>query len=222
MVCHASEAEEAGGVSDVGLADRRVVILAVVGLVGQADAGLDEGDHVAGGVVRVGAHVRADEASDALAHEAPHFAGELRVRRAGADRVKVGAQGRGAGLFDGVLVEELGPQGGDALRIRIVQRAIGGVLGDGARVLLRCVAQGVEGPVHGAVRGDRVGRQPRAVDVAIKVVLRANRRIDVRGVQDSGEQCVRHALTLGGEKGVAWDERPREGRRSYLRDDHGM
>ncbi|SIA88020.1 Uncharacterised protein [Mycobacteroides abscessus subsp. abscessus] len=187
---------------DVGLADRRVVVLAVVGLVGQADAGLDEGDHVARRVVRVGAHVCADEASDALAHEAAHLTGELLVGGAGVDRVEVGAQGSGTGFFDGVLVEELSPQCGDAVRIRIVQRAIGCVLGDCARVLLGCVAQRVERPVHGAVCGDRVGRQPRAVDVAIEIVLWTHRRIDVRGVEDSGEQCVRHALTLGGEAGA--------------------
>ena len=220
-VCHTGEAQEAGGVRDVGLADRRVVVLAVVGLVGQADAGLDEGDHVARRVVRVSAHVCAEEASDALAHEAAHLAGELLVGGAGVDCVEVGAQGSGTGFFDGVLVEELSPQCGDAVRIRIVQCAIGCVLGDCARVLLGCVAQRVERPVHGAVRGDRVGRQPRAVDVAIEIVLRAHRRIDVRGVEDSGEQCLRHALTLGGEVGVAWDERPWDRHRPYLRDEHG-
>ena len=76
---------------DVGLTDRRVVLLAVVGLVGQADSGLDEGDHVAGGVVGVGAHVCADETSDTLAHEAAHFAGEFLVGGARVDRVEVGA-----------------------------------------------------------------------------------------------------------------------------------
>ena len=90
-VCQTGEAKEAGGVRDVGLADRRVVVLTVVGLVGQADAGLDEGDHVARRVVRVGAHVCADEASDALAHEAAHLAGELLVGGAGVDCVEVGA-----------------------------------------------------------------------------------------------------------------------------------
>ena len=132
--------------------------------------------------------------------------GEFLVGGAGVDGVEVGAQGSGTGFFDGVLVEELSPQCGDAVCIRIVQRAIGCVLGDCARVLLGCVAQCVERPVHGAIRGDRVGRQPRAVDVSVEIVLRAHRRIDVRGVEDSGEQCVRHALTLGGEVGVAWDE----------------
>ena len=221
-VCHAGEAKEAGGVCDVGLADRRVVVLAVVGLVGQADAGLDEGDHVARRIVRVGAHVCADEASDALAHEAAHLAGELLVGGAGVDCVEVGAQGSGACCFDGVLVEELSPQCGDAVRIRIVQGSVGCVLGNGARVLLGCVAQRVERPVHGAIRGDRVGRQPRAVDVAVKIVLRAHRRIDVRGVEDSSEQCVRHALTLGGEAGVAWDECSRGTHRLHLRDEYGM
>ena len=221
-VCHAGEAKEAGGVGDVGLADRCVVVLAVVGLVGQADAGLDEGDHVARRIVRIGAHVCADEASDALAHEAAHLAGEFLVGGAGVDGVEVWAEGSGACCFDGVLIEELSPQRGDAVRIRIVQRAIGCVLGDCARVLFGCVAQRVERPVHGAVRGDRVGRQPRAVDVAVEIVLRAHRRIDVRGVEDSGEQCVRHVLTLGGEAGVAWDECSRGTRRLYLRDGHGM
>ena len=173
-VCDAREAEEAGGVRDVGLADRRVVVLTVVGLVGQTDSGLDEGNHVAGGIVRVGAHVCADEASDALAHEAAHLAGELLVGGAGVNRVEVGAQGSGTGFLDGVLVQELSPQCGDAVRVRIIQGAVGCVLGDCARVLFGCVAQRVERSVHGAVRGDRVGRQPRAVDVAIEIVLRAH------------------------------------------------
>ena len=150
---------------DVGLADRRIVILAVVGLVGQADSGLDEGDHVVGGIVRVGAYVCTDEASDALAHEAAHLASKFLVGGAGVNRVEVGAQGSGTGFFDGVFVEELSPQCGDAVCIRIVQGAVGCVLGDCARVLFGGVAQRVERPVHGAVRGDRVGRQPRAVDV---------------------------------------------------------
>ncbi len=55
--------------------------------------------------------------------------------RAGVDRVEVGAQGNGSCFFDGVLVEELSPQGGDALCVRIIESAIGGILGDDARVL---------------------------------------------------------------------------------------
>ena len=174
-VCHAGEAKEAGGVRDVGLADRRIVILAVVGLVGQADSGLDEGDHVVGGIVRVGAYVCTDEASNTLAHEAAHLASKFLVGGAGVNRVEVGAQGSGAGFFDGVFVEELSPQCGDAVCIRIVQGAVGCVLGDCARVLFGGVAQRVERPVHGAVRGDSVGRQPRAVNVAIEIVLRTHR-----------------------------------------------
>ena len=122
-------------------------------LVGQADAGLDEGDHVVRRIVRVGAHVCADEASDAFAHEAAHLVGELLMGSAGVDGVEVGAQGSGTGFFDGVLVEELSPQCGDAVRIRIVQRAIGCVLGDCARVLLGCVAQRVERPSMGRSAG---------------------------------------------------------------------
>ena len=201
-VGHCGEAEEAGGVRDVGIADRRVVVLAVVGLVGQSDAGLDEGNHVARRVVGIRAHVSSDEASNAFAHQPAHLLGELLVGRASVDCVEIGAQGSGPRFFDGVLVEELVPQRCDAMRVRIIQGAVGGILGDCARVLFRSVAQCMERSVHGAVRGDRVRRQPGAVDVTVEVVLGTCRRIDVRGVEDSSQHCIRHALTLGGKTRV--------------------
>ena len=80
----------------------------------------------------------------------------------------------------------------------------------------------MEGPVHGAIRGDRVRRQPGAVDVAVEVVLGAHRRIGVLGVEDSCQQCIRHALTLGGEGPMAWDECPRGVSHPKLRDVHGV
>ena len=80
-------------------------------------------------------HVCADEASDALAHEAAHFAGELLVGGARVDRVEVGAQGGGTGCLDGVFVEELGPQGGDAIGVRIVQGACRRVLSNRSGIL---------------------------------------------------------------------------------------
>ena len=197
-VGHARQRQEAPGVGDVGLADRLVVVLAVVGLVGQSDAGLDQGDHVGGGVVRVGAHVGAHQASDALSHERAHGLGQLRSRAARLDDVQFGAQGGGAGLVDGVLVEELRPQGRDALGVHIVEDARRRVLGNCAGIFFGCVAQCVEGAVHRAVGRDFVGRQPGPVHVAVKIVLWAHGAVHVRGFEDLCEQCVRHALTVGG------------------------
>jgi len=51
--------------------------------------------------VRVGAYVCADEASDALTHEAAHLAGEFLVGGAGVNRVEVGAQRAGTQDKDG-------------------------------------------------------------------------------------------------------------------------
>ena len=183
---------------DVGLADRLVVVLAVVGLVGQSDAGLDQGDHVGGGVVRVGAHVGAHQAADARAHERAHSLGQLRARVARLDDIQVGAQRGGAGLIDGVLVKELRPQGRDALGVHIIEDARRRVLGNCAGIFFGCVAQGVEGSIHRAVGRNFVGRQPGPVHVAVKIVLGTHGGVHVRGFQDSCEQCLRHALTVGG------------------------
>ena len=196
-VGHTRQGEQSCGVGDVGLADRLVVLLAVVGLVGQADSGLDEGDHVGGGIVRVGAHVGAHEASDALAHEGAHDLGELLAAGGALDDVEVRAQGCGSRGVDRVLVEELSPQRGDACSVRVVERAAGRILGNCAGIFFGCVAQGVECAVHRAVGGNLVGGQPCAVYVAVKIVLGAHGGIHVCLFEDACEQCVRHALTLG-------------------------
>ena len=74
-VGHARQGQEASGVGDVGLANGLVVLLTVVGLIGQADAGLDEGNHVGGGIMRVSTHVGAHETADAGAHQRAHGLG---------------------------------------------------------------------------------------------------------------------------------------------------
>ena len=67
---------------DVCVADWGIILLAVVGLVGQTDTGLDQGDHIGGGIVRIGAHVGADEATNASAHEETHGLGQFVAARA--------------------------------------------------------------------------------------------------------------------------------------------
>ena len=86
------ECEEALEVDGVGLADVGVVVFAVVGLVGQADAGLDEGEHPDVRIVGVGADVGAEEGTRALGHEAAAERIEFAVPGGGVDEVEGGAQ----------------------------------------------------------------------------------------------------------------------------------
>ena len=138
--------------------------------------------------MRVGADVGPHQASDACAHEGAHGLGELLARVARLDDVQVRTQGGGSGLLDGVLVEELRPQGRDARCVRVVEGARGRVLGNCAGIFLGCVAQCVEGAIHRAVGGNCVGRQPGAVHVAVKIVLGAHGAVHVRGFEDACEQ----------------------------------
>lgn len=169
----------------------------------------------------VRADVRADEAADSFAHQGPHGLGQLLATRARVNGGELGSQGSRSGGVDCLLVEELGPQGRDAPSVGILQGAGGGILSDVAGVLLGGVAQRVKGPVHRAIRRDRVGREPGAVDVTVEVVLGAHGGVDVRGLEDSGQQCVRHALTVGGGRRSALRHRCARSRTNHLRDGDG-
>ena len=106
-------------------------------------------------------------------------------------------QGSAAGGLDSVFVEELRPQDRDALRVRVVESSGCCVLSNCAGIFFGGIAQCMECAVHGTVGGNFVGRQPRAVHVAIKIVLGAHGAVHVRGFEDACEQCVRHAITVG-------------------------
>ena len=68
-VVDAGQFEHPGHVGDVLLAQLGVLVLAVVGFVGQAEAALAEVDDVAVGLLGVGIDVGAESASDAEAGE---------------------------------------------------------------------------------------------------------------------------------------------------------
>ena len=79
-------------VRDVGVADRRVTVLAVVGLVRQAEAGLAEVDDVSLGVVEVGVHPVAHGPADAGALQRAQRPASAPWVAGGVERVEVGAR----------------------------------------------------------------------------------------------------------------------------------
>src|SRR5690606_27027675 len=151
----------------------RVLRLAVVGLVGQAQARLVEVDDVALGVLRVVVDVEGDRARGARALKSAERAHEALAALRGAHELEVGLERHGPRGLDRVGVHEaceqvadlrLDARGGRALR--------GGLLDDLAHVDLGLVVQATERPVARAVRGDLVGVEPGPVDVPEQVVPR--------------------------------------------------
>ena len=170
-----------------------MLVVAVVGLVGQAQPGLGQMDQIARRVLGVGVHVEAD----AAAHPAP-----LQQADDGGQRLAVGGgvddrqflqQRSHSALLDGLLVDEAGVQVTDSLGVGIGSATARGIDDDLANLFLGAVVELAEGPVGGTVGGHRVLGQPAAVDVAEKVVLGADRGIAVRQVDPGFLSVYRHA-----------------------------
>ena len=157
----AGQAQLLGDHLHVRFADRGVVIFAVVGLVGQAEAGLfDEHDigvrirRVAGGadVERAGRHVGGVERAE--------HAGELGLVRRGVDRIERWLDRGDAGGLDGVGVGE------GAVEDARLGRGAAVLLEDVADLVFGLLGELVEGAVPRLVVGQAVGVDPRAVDIA--------------------------------------------------------
>ncbi len=177
------EGEHQGDVPRIGTQDRRVLLVAVVGLIRQAQTGLGEVCQIARGVLGVGVDVHADSAADAGALHPPDRRRQCVGIRGIVDLFQFGQQRRYTPSFDGVAVEKAGVQIPDALLIGARRRVQRGGLGDDlVNLLLRAVVQCAERAVGGPVGRDVVPGQPTTVDVAEQVVLGAHVRIDVSEV----------------------------------------
>ena len=200
-------------VGDVLLADLRELLLAVVALVGQADAALDHVDDVAVGVAGVGVDVGPEQAAAAAALEGAEEGGE--PGEVG-ERVDLLEQREDRGvpeLLDALLVHEAGEQVADlaglvgALGGVALELAGGRGLDDLADVLLGGVGEHHERPPRGAVAGDLRGVQPGAVDVAEEVVLDADVGVHALAgvVEDRHPRkstCGRHARSRPGRHSI--------------------
>ena len=136
-----------------------MLFLPVVGLVRQPQPGLHQV-----GALGIALGVLGDEvarhAADASAVQLTQLDGQLANIRGGVDPGQVGVQRCEPGGLDALFIHKGGVQSTDL--------GVGGLgLHDGADVLLRLVAQLVEGAVDGAISGDLVAGQPRSVDVAV-------------------------------------------------------
>jgi hypothetical protein len=148
-------------------------VLAVVRLVGQADAALQHVHDVLVGLLGVDVHAVPEDAADALQLQRAERRDQVRAV------LDPGGQGElvrdrvGAEPLDGLLVEEAAVQVGDLARLAALGVPGGqGLLDQPADALLGVVGQRVKGAVDRLVGGDLVRVQPRAVRVQVQVVLR--------------------------------------------------
>ena len=207
-VVEPGELEHGLDVRHVLLTDLRVLLLAVVLLVRQAQPGLAHEHEVALRVTRVRVQVDVQRCADA----APHGRAEpARESPRGVDRghgVQVLAQRLGAQRLDPLGVHEgpvqqrdfrlgaLLPRRRRLLAVRARARD------DLAHRLLGLVPQLDEGTGAGLVVGDLRGAQPRAVDVAEEVVLGADRAVE--GVEVEHRSRHGHTLTTSAERLHGW------------------
>ena len=189
--------EHRGDMPRIGGQDLGVLLVAVVGLVGQAQSGLVQVHQVAGGVLGIGVDVQAGAAAHAGALQSAQHGGQ-RVRAVGGvDGGQLVAQRLQADPRHGVFVHEAGVQVADALLVGPGCRPGLGSLGDQvADLLLGAVEQRPERAVGGAVGRNLVVGQPAAVDVAEQIVLGAGIRVDMAQVDSRANGFYRHANIL--------------------------
>ena len=159
---------------DVRLADRRVMVLAVVGLIRQSQTVLLDMDDIGLGRSRIAVDGDAEQVgASGRVHRAKR-AGERRLVLGLVDGVELAFDGGKSGLVDGVDVEEAFVQ-----RTRFGRRAIF-LFKDVTDLVLRVLGELVEGSVAGTVVGKTVHVDPRAVDEAEQILRRAGH---------GGERC---------------------------------
>ena len=177
FVAVAGQTQLLGDHVDVGFADRGVVVLAVVGFVGQADAGLFEVHDVRAGVLGVAEYGDVEDVR-------PHVDGLEGSDGAGQRRL-VG------GVVDGVGVHERAVQ-----RLRLGCGAVL-VLQDVADLALGVFRELVEGTVARLVVRQPVRVDPRAVDETEQIVGWFDNR-GKSGRIEAGRQICGHGLILSG------------------------
>ena len=185
-------AGDMGGVLPAQLPGLRVVPEIVVAL-GQAEPALPQlGDFPAAvAVVRAAPELESRGHSQAL--QARDLAQHVSRSLEGVDPVEFEPQRSDAGRADRGPVHAAGEEVAHHLldrRTLVVQGA--GALAEQVQVLLIALQEFVEGGPAGIRRGNRRPRDPSSVDVAVEIVLRLDRRIEVLGQErGAGRDCGR-------------------------------
>ena len=184
----ADEPQHAGDVRAVLLADLGELLLAVVRLVGKADAALHDEHDVARGVSRVVVDEHAVEAAQALALELADRAHELRDRRDGERALELGGDRSRTERVDALHVHEarverrnlvglgVGPACDEPRRGGVARRD------DVAHRLLGVLGEHRERAVAGLVCGDLRALDPPPVHMAEQIVLRTHRGVELGDV----------------------------------------
>ena len=186
-----------GHVRHVGLAQRCLSLLAVVGLVRQSQARLPHPARVALRVIDIHLDIRADHAHEADRSHLSQRTGQLLLGGGVQHRRQLLSQRLGPELLQVGLVHECLVEGADPAPVRGQDlrgplgchggELLGELLNDLPAGGLRLVAQGGEGAAAGAVRRDLSGGEPLAVDEAEQVVLGTYGGVGVRRLQHAGE-----------------------------------
>ncbi len=187
-VVEAGEVEHALDERAVRRADVRVAVLAVVALVGEADAALLDLHDVALGVARVVVDEEAEQAGDVRLLERAERAEEGRHVGDGGRRVEVVADGLDAEALDALLVHEAREQVA-GLALLGAGLGVDGLLDDHAHGVLGRLRELVERAPAGLVVGDLRAVEPAPVHVEVEVVLRAHPLVQLVGA-DPGRRCL--------------------------------
>lgn len=163
----------------VGRQDLGVLVLAVVGLIGQSDARLVQVQQVASRVLRVGVHVEPDTAADPGALACAHRPRQGLAVTGIVDSGQFLAQRLHAALADDLLVQEAGVEVADPALVSAgrIRTRRGRLVEQFANLDLGAIEQGAEGSVGGAVRWHLVAVEPAAVDMTEQIVLWADTTI---------------------------------------------
>ena len=168
----------------------RVVVVAVVRLVGQSEARLHHVHEVSIGLLGVGVDVETEESADAVPLQTADAAGEFVGRRDRFDGFDLTADRTDPECLDVIGVHERPEEITDLLGVGAARRIGLGTCGDDvADVLFGTITQHVERSVDRTVVGDLVGIEPLAVDVGEQVVLDADGIVDPLEV-DAGRKGI--------------------------------
>ncbi len=197
VIAAVHEREHRGDVAGIRGQDRGVLLVAVVGLVGQPHPRLAQVHQIAGGVLGIGVDVIADTATDAGALQPADHRGQRLGAVGGVNACQLVQQRLHTAFGHCLLVHEAGVQVADALFVGAFRGAHGSGFGDQiADVLLGAVIERAERTVGGAVGRHLVLGQPAAVDVAEQIVLGAGIRVDVAQVDTGAGGFYRHSNIL--------------------------
>ena len=186
-----------GHVCHIGLAQRGLSLLAVVGLVRKPQPRLADPARVALRVIDIDLDVRADNAHEPDRRHLAQHPGQLLLGGGAQHRCQLHGQRISPELLQVLLVHEGRVEGADTASVRRQNlgdrlwsrrgEAVGKLLDDLAAGRLGLIAQRGEGAAAGTVRRDLGSGEPAAVDEAEQVILGANGGIGHGRLQDTGE-----------------------------------